>query len=329
MDKMIKNGDMGCFYWEPESMGGYDMGAWDESSRKPTVMMDAFLGIKHTEVSWLMKASMAVPTQEQSVDVGDLELQARIQHQRKGRIQSVDFYFDNKKIGTHKVEDLSAIGTTISIPFAVADATIGVHTAWAKAADTSKNTQTTDTVTFYVGQSTLFDGGAVENGEQKGGTARWDITFASVGKYRLSFKYSSTSFRGVKVELDGDSITKGFFQKYDDSRLTIDIDVKEAGSRVLQLTATSATGLPEISSLRIFPLEGQAVPSSVDMSGIDYIHHNSGDEMVGMYSLSGMFIRSMPQSQLGFSLGLRSSAVVVLPNCVGGTPYIVRKQRLK
>ena len=54
MDKMIKNGDLGCFYWEPESMGGYDMGAWDEATRQPTVMMDAFLGVKHTTVSWLM-----------------------------------------------------------------------------------------------------------------------------------------------------------------------------------------------------------------------------------------------------------------------------------
>ena len=48
MDELIKNGDLGCFYWEPECLGGYDMGAWDSETLKPTVMMDAFLGIKHS-----------------------------------------------------------------------------------------------------------------------------------------------------------------------------------------------------------------------------------------------------------------------------------------
>lgn len=46
---MIKNRDLGCFYWEPESLWGYDMGAWDSKTKKPTVMMDAFLGIRYDE----------------------------------------------------------------------------------------------------------------------------------------------------------------------------------------------------------------------------------------------------------------------------------------
>ena len=56
----------------------------------------------------------------------------------------------------------------------------------------------------------------------------------------------------------------------------------------------------------------------------------AGDgEIVDVYNLSGVFIRSFPQSQLRFSLGEQSSAVIVLPNSLGGTPYIVRKHRLK
>ena len=49
MNEMIKNGDLGYFYWEPESLWGYDMGAWDSQTFNPTVMMDAFLGIKYEE----------------------------------------------------------------------------------------------------------------------------------------------------------------------------------------------------------------------------------------------------------------------------------------
>lgn len=329
MDKMIKNGDLGCFYWEPESMGGYDMGAWDETSKKPTVMMDAFLGVKHTEVSWLMKAKMQSPTIEQSVEAGDLELQARVQHQRKGRIQSVEFHLDKKTAGTYRVDDLASIGTIANIPFTVADVPIGVHTAWAKATDNADNTQTTDTVTFFVGQSALFDDGMVENGDQKGGTVRWGFVLTEGGKYRLAFKYSCPAFRGTEVWLDGDSITKKFFNKNTNAYQTVDIEIAQSGNHLLQLTATGTAGLPDIASLRIFPLEGQAAPSIADMTGVCSQHITDDDGVVNVYSLSGVFIRSIPQSQLGISWGDKSAAIVALPNCVGGMPYIVRKQRLK
>ncbi|MEV5345896.1 glycosyl hydrolase 53 family protein [Streptomyces achromogenes] len=39
------NGGQGIFYWEPECMSpftGYDMGAWDSATHRPTVIMDGF-----------------------------------------------------------------------------------------------------------------------------------------------------------------------------------------------------------------------------------------------------------------------------------------------
>lgn len=339
MDKMIKNGDLGCFYWEPESMGGYDMGAWDESTKKPTVMMDAFLGVKHTEVSWLMKANIQYPSAGQTIEPGDLELQARIQHQRKGRIQSVEFHFDKKTLGVYKMNDLATVGTTATTPYTVTDAAIGAHTAWAKATDNSANTQITDTVTFFVGQSTLFDGGIIENGNQKGGTATWGISFSEAGKYRLAFKYSAPSIRGTDIWIDNDSITRSYFLKNGDIYHTTDIEIKQAGNHVLRLISTSLSGLPDITSLNIFPLEGQPTPMTADQTGISCLRHNDQEGMVEVYTLSGQFVCRVPQSHLGISLGGKTSAVVRLirspkpfilsMNCVGGTPYIVRKQRLK
>ena len=158
---------------------------------------------------------------------------------------------------------------------------------------------------------------------------RWGISFNETGKYRLAFKYSSPAYRGVEVWLDGDSIARSFFQKNTDAYQTIDIEMAQSGSHVLQLTATGTTGLPDITSLRVFPLEGQAVPSAADLTGISNQRIGGDDDMVEIYNLSGVFVRRMPQSQLGVSIGSLSSAVVTLPNCVGGTPYIVRKQRLK
>ena len=286
MDKMIKNGDLGCFYWEPESMGGYDMGAWDEATRKPTVMMDAFLGVKHSEVSWIMKAKMQSPTAEQSVEAGDLELQARIQHQRKSRIQSVEFHFDKKIAGTYKVTDLASVGTVTTAAFNVPDIPIGPHTAWAKVTDNAKNMQTTDTVTFFVGESALMDGGTIENGDQRGGTVRWGLRFDVAGKYRLAFKYSSPAIRGTEIRLDGDSITRIYFNKNTDAYQTVDVDAAEAGSHLLQLTATSTTGLPNISSLRVFPLEGQPVPTAAELTGIMTIKEMS--DCTRYYNLNGV-----------------------------------------
>lgn len=67
-------------------------------------MMDAFLGVKHTEVSWMMKVRMLSPTMGLCVDEGDVELRTRVQHQRKNRIQSVEFHLDKKTAGTFKAE---------------------------------------------------------------------------------------------------------------------------------------------------------------------------------------------------------------------------------
>ena len=329
MDRMIKNGDLGCFYWEPESMGGYDMGAWDEATRRPTVMMDAFLGVKHTEVSWIMKVRMLSPTKGQSVDEGDVELQTRVQHQRKNRILSVEFHLDKKTAGTFKAEDMSAIGSTATIPFVLTDVPIGVHTAWAKATDTSKYTQVSDTVTFFVGRSALLDEGVVENGDQKGGIERWGLAVAEAGAYRLVFQYGCPALRGGELRLDGDSISKAFFLKNTDAHQSLDIVIPEPGTHLLELVATSSTGLPVISSLRVFPLEGQALPTTADVTGVGTRFGEDKNVMIDVYTLGGVFVRQVPLSQLGISLGQRSSAVVVLPNCVGGTPYIVRKHRLK
>ena len=328
MDRMIRNGDLGCFYWEPESMGGYDMGAWDESTSRPTVMMDAFLGVKHYEVAWLMKASMLSPTAEQTMEPNNLELLANVQHKRKGRIQSVEFHLDRKTVGIYQPEVLANVGTNADVSFIVDEVPIGVHTTWAKATDTSDNTQNTDTVTFFVGTSLLLDGGMVENVDQKGGTVSWPITFNEAGKYRLAFKYSTTAFRGTEVHLDADSIGRCYFQKNTDTWQAFDIELTEPGHHVLQLISTSNSGLPDISMLRVFPLEGQAAPTSGDPAGISSVS-DEVEEEVWVYSLSGMLLRRLPQSALGIKLGERSSAVVVLPNSVGGTPYIVRKHRLK
>lgn len=323
MDKMIRNGDLGCFYWEPESMGGYDMGAWDESTKKPTAMMDAYLGVKHTEVGWLMKAQVQSPIQDQTVaSTEKLTLQTDVQHVRPDRIQSVAIYYDKKLAGTVKTKPYEV---TVTNP------AIGVHTVWAKATDNAKNTQTTDTVTFFVGEWAQMDDVVVENGTQKGGTAKWAMAMEA-GKYRLAFKYSTPTFHGVEVWVNNDSIARINFLKKENAYQIVDIEVPVAGNNEIQLKASNSTGLPEINSLLVFPLDGQSLPQKVDLTGVS-VPITSDNEEVGVYSLSGILLFKSTPAQLGISLGDKTSVVVTLPhsqvNCVGGTPNIVRKLRLK
>ncbi len=323
MDKMIKNGDLGCFYWEPESMGGYELGAWDTETRKPTVMMDAFLGVKHTQVSWLMKANITAPAQEESV-CGELLLKANVRHIRK-RTRDVAFYVDKSPVGT-----VTSQGEEYALM--VENVEPGVHTVWAKATDTDAFTQSTDTITFFMGASALMADGAIADADKKGGTEKWSMTISTPGKYRLLFKYKAPTFLGTVLRISGDSIGRVFFFKNVEGYQKYDVDIAEGGSQEILLTATSNNGLPDIEWLRVFPLEGQDVPVSEDVTGISSRPVATSD-MVEVYSLSGILLHTMPESQLGVSLGSRSSAVIVLPhlstNCVGGTPYIVRKQRLK
>ena len=249
-------------------------------------------------------------------------MQTDVQHVRPDRIQSVAIYYDKKLAGTVKTKPYEV---TVTNP------AIGVHTVWAKATDNAKNTQTTDTVTFFVGEWAQMDDVVVENGTQKGGIAKWAMAMEA-GKYRLAFKYSTPTFHGVEVWVNNDSIARINFLKKENAYQIVDIEVPVAGNNEIQLKASNSTGLPEINSLLVFPLDGQSLPQKVDLTGVS-VPITSDNEEVGVYSLSGILLFKSTPAQLGISLGDKTSVVVTLPhsqvNCVGGTPNIVRKLRLK
>ena len=51
MQQLMEAGASGLYYWEPELADEYDLGAWNPRTRKPSLAMDAFLGVRHTEGS--------------------------------------------------------------------------------------------------------------------------------------------------------------------------------------------------------------------------------------------------------------------------------------
>lgn len=57
---LMEAGASGLYYWEPELADDYDMGAWNPITRKPSIALDAFLGLQHFE--GVPDAVQSVPT---------------------------------------------------------------------------------------------------------------------------------------------------------------------------------------------------------------------------------------------------------------------------
>ena len=320
MDRMIKNHDLGVFYWEPESMSGYELGAWNPDTKKPTEMMDAFLGIKHTEVSWIIKASITAPKNKQTVDDGQtVLLTANVRHVQKKNVKAY-FYVDNLQPETV---------TSSPYEYEMSGLTIGPHSFWLKAVDDMKNEVSTDTVMFFVGQSLLCEECVAEDVDQKDGFMEWNVNFRETGKYMLCFLYDNDKLRSTYLTMDADTLERRFFYTKSNACVTTSVDIDEPGLRKIKLSAIMTKGLPDIKSLMVFPLDGQSLPFEGLADGISFADYEDSDYVVDIYSLSGRFVRRTTERQLGLSLGSRESAVVLLPNCVGETPNIVRKVRLK
>ena len=49
--KLMDAGAAGLYYWEPEMVEDYNLGAWNPRTRRPSIVTDAFLGLRHVEGS--------------------------------------------------------------------------------------------------------------------------------------------------------------------------------------------------------------------------------------------------------------------------------------
>ena len=49
LSELINAGAAGLYYWEPEFTEDYHLGAWNPRTRKPSLALDAFLGLRHRE----------------------------------------------------------------------------------------------------------------------------------------------------------------------------------------------------------------------------------------------------------------------------------------
>lgn len=81
--KLIEAGAAGLYYWEPEMTDDYDLGAWNPLTRRPSIVTDAFLGLRHIEGS---ADAINVPSAEMDGDYMEFYTPAgiRLSQPRRG-----------------------------------------------------------------------------------------------------------------------------------------------------------------------------------------------------------------------------------------------------
>ena len=68
VQQLMDAGAAGLYYWEPEQIDDYDLGAWNPRTRKPSIALDAFLGVRHSD-----GAATTIRSQQAEVMGDDVE----------------------------------------------------------------------------------------------------------------------------------------------------------------------------------------------------------------------------------------------------------------
>ena len=139
MQQLIDAGAAGCFYWEPELTDGYNMGAWNPETRQVSVALEAFRGLKHTEVPYLMDIAWASDMNSPYVSA-PIELPVNARHIRD-RIEKVEL-----------MEGQEIYATSTEPPYTLVwnNPEPGTHSIFAQATATDGETASTDVVNIEV-----------------------------------------------------------------------------------------------------------------------------------------------------------------------------------
>ncbi|MBN2806788.1 MAG: glycosyl hydrolase 53 family protein [Prolixibacteraceae bacterium] len=284
MDTMMTFGGLGCFFWEPQAMFGYELTAWDPATRQPTIAMDAYLGIKHTDPASIIHVSLDEPTGGKTYQPDEnITITASANH-LAGEISKVTFYVNSKAVAEIAEEPYS---------YEFPNPGVGNYDIYATATDTSGIVVKSETVTVQVGVMTIFqensDGycgisnnagtidanhnnytgaGFINSDNAVDVTVNWSVNFVGTGAYQIQFRYAGTSTRPGNVTINGKNIGVVPFESTDSWTAwdfsSVNYNVSEVGEVPISITSTTAEGLPNIDymSVRSVDNTNETIPSS-------------------------------------------------------------------
>lgn len=285
---LIKDGELGCFYWEPEAFdnGGYNLGAWSSATHQGTIAMDAFKGTKFTKVeNYFTKRISSLDDRRiyEPTDTVEIKVYAKPSTNITS-LSKVDFY-----LGKSIMQTSIPSGTSISSSYTFQTDSLppGAYAFHAIATDNQGNTESTDTIHFLNDIVTVFQ----ENAEGYAGLSDesakiattvkrytgdgyipasstrksyvyWDAYFPEPGTYTLYVRYHCDEKRSMQFHLN-DSIT--FYVSGNASPAgrwsygTKAFDVPTAGLYHLSMQGGTAKGYPDLDFIAIASPEGVAL----------------------------------------------------------------------
>lgn len=294
MKALIADGDLGCFYWEPEAFdnGGYNLGAWSSATHQGTIAMDAYMGIKHTRVDRYVNTRITLPNDTiifQPTDSIQLKIYAKTST-TVTQVSKVDYYLGKKLVH-------SIVPTSKSAYFTYATDTLppGPYRFHAVITDDQSHTQSTDTLCFMVGNPVVFQesspaflgcsdasltpaqavkrytGGAYMPASADRTTyLEWRIWFPQADDYDVYLRYHTEENRSVKIYVDDDlaSVTCAATPEGKWAYVKKTIHVPQAGWHTIRLQGLTAKGYPDLDFLAIDTREGMEPVRADEPSGI-------------------------------------------------------------
>lgn len=319
MKALIADGELGCFYWEPEAFdnSGYNLGAWSSQTHQATITMDAYRGVKHTAVNKYATTQLSLPVDTLIYAPGDsIELKAYAKSTTKVTdVSKVDFFLNGSQVASREPQKNSHYFsyTTDTLPS-------GHYTFHAVAVDTQGHEQTTDTVSFLVGPVMVFQEqgkgfagcsdslagvaqsvkhytgeGYIPASSERKSTVSWNAQFAEVGDYTFILRYHTDVSKSVQIYVDDDdyiilkcaSSPTGKWA-YASKTMTI----AEAGAHRITLHGLTNKGFPDLDFMAIAsPPNVAMVQRGGDVTMVEGIRTTDVHTSISrVYDLSGRVV---------------------------------------
>lgn len=310
---LIADKDLGCFFWEPEAAdnSGYNLGAWNSKTRQGTIALDAFKGIKHTEVKnyasavWMsMDDSQILPAWAKP----ELRVLAKTPTTVTS-VSKVEFYMDQEIYSSVDNEGKTTIYSTQTENIAP-----GAHVFHALVHDNQGHIESSDTVHLLMDDVAVFqedskafigvtDGemtvekklgrytgeGYFPAADKRATMLNYSFYFPEVGKYKLYIRYHSDDKCSMMLKFNGKSSSMGGLKSPVGrwGYLAKVIEIEKPGTYPLSIRGVTK-GFPDIDFVAIASPEGvEKVTEGEDVTSIFDIESSyTGDDT--LYDLKGI-----------------------------------------
>lgn len=217
LSQLIEAGALGYFYWEPELTDDYRLGAWNPETRNVSVALEAFKGMKHTEVPYVMDIAWG-DGMKSFFDSAPIQLPVNARHIRN-RIEKVEL-----------MEGKETYAASTESPYTLvwANPEPGTHSIYAQATATDGEKASTDVVEIEVSADVTAVNAVVASNDIRLKADKNKVTVESGSPLRSISIYSVGGMKLVEKKVNGTQ------------RASLSVNAQQRGAVLLILVETDA-----------------------------------------------------------------------------------------